>query len=104
MDYTQFYISHNTEKYPPDGHFNECKKCLTRHVNNFDPETYLWILQEADVPYIESEWNKLLEKYGKEPEKLTGTTILGRYLSKMKLLQYKHLRWDDTQRLKEEAN
>ena len=102
MDYTQFYISHNIEKYPPDGHFNECKKCLTRHVNNFDPETYLWILQEADVPYIESEWNKILEKYAKDPDKLTGTSILGRYLSKMKLLQYKNLRWDDTQRLKEE--
>jgi hypothetical protein len=54
-------------------------------VNNWDPETYLWILQEIDIPYIPDEWNKLLATYGKEREKLTGTTILGRYISKMKL-------------------
>lgn len=30
---------------------------------------------------------------------MTGTTILGRYLSKMKLMQYKDARWDDTETL-----
>jgi len=38
-----FYISNNKEKYP-DGHINQCKKCLTMHVDNWDPDTYLWIL------------------------------------------------------------
>lgn len=103
MDSDQFYTSHRVDKYPPDGHFNECKKCLTRHVNNYDPETYLWILQEADVPYIEDEWTSLLVRYGKDRSKLNGTTIIGRYLSKMKLVQYRNFRWDDTQRLKELA-
>lgn len=101
MDADQFYISHRVDKYPPDGHFNECKKCLTRHVNNYDPDTYLWILQEADVPYIEDEWNSLLSRYGRDRTKLTGLTILGRYLSKMKLVQFRNYRWDDTQKLKE---
>lgn len=104
MDADQFYLSHRVDKYPPDGHFDECKKCLTRHVNNYDPETYMWILQEADVPYIEDEWNGLLTRYGKDRSKLTGMTILGRYLSKMKLVQYKNYRWEDTQRLKEIAD
>jgi hypothetical protein len=72
-------------------------------VNNYDPETYLWILQEADVPYIEDEWTSLLVRYGKDRSKLNGTTIIGRYLSKMKLVQYRNFRWDDTQRLKELA-
>jgi hypothetical protein len=35
----------------------ECKKCLTRHVDNYNPDTYLWILQEIDVPYIPDQWN-----------------------------------------------
>lgn len=104
MDSTQFYQSRRIDKYPPNGHFNECKKCLTRHVNNFDPRTYMWILQEADVPYIEDEWNGLLMKYGKDKTKMTGMTILGRYLSKMKLKQYSEYRWDDTEKLKSAAD
>jgi hypothetical protein len=79
-----FYISNNRTKYP-EGHINQCKKCLTMHVNNWDAETYLWILQDLDVPYIPDEWNKLLATWGKDPTKVTGLTIVGRYLSKMKL-------------------
>jgi hypothetical protein len=55
------------------------------HVDNFNADSYLWILQECDVPYVPEEWNKLLVKYGQDRTKLTGMTILGRYLSKMKL-------------------
>jgi hypothetical protein len=55
------------------------------HVDNFNPDTYMWILQECDVPYVADEWNKLMATYAKDKSKLTGMTILGRYLSKMKL-------------------
>jgi len=71
------------------------------HVNNWDPETYLWLLQELDVPYIPDEWNKLMVKYAKDPDKVTGTTIIGRYLSKMKLNQWKEYRWKDNEFIKE---
>ena len=100
----QFYSSNNLQKYPNDGKFPQCKKCITMHVDNWNPETYLWILQEADVPYVPEEWNKLMEKYGKDKSKLTGMTILGRYLSKMKLKQFKDYRWKDTEFLQELAN
>lgn len=98
-----FYTSKNFEKYPDDGKLNICKQCITAHVNNWDPETYLWILQEIDIPYIPDEWNKLLATYGKEREKLTGTTILGRYISKMKLKQWKDYRWKDNDFIQELA-
>ena len=62
---------------------NECKKCMTMHVDNWNPDTYLWILQDVDVPYIPDEWNKLMAKYCTPGKKVTGTTILGRYLAKM---------------------
>ena len=81
-----------------------CKKCLTMHVNSWDPETYLWILQEVDVPYVPDEWNKLLETYGKNPEKVTGMTILGKYLSKMKLKQFKEYRFEHTEFLQQLAD
>lgn len=103
MNVDNFYQSKNEEKYP-DKYLNICKKCITMHVNNWEPDTYLWILQECDVPYIPDEWNSLLAKYGKDKTKLTGATILGRYLSKMKLKQYKEYRWKDTDFLRELNN
>ena len=102
-DGDNFYLSNNLEKYP-EGKVDLCKKCMTLHVDNWDPQTYLWILQEVDVPYIPDEWNKLLAAYGKDRSKLTGLTILGRYLSKMKLKQYRDFRWNDTEHLQELAN
>lgn len=104
MSGDQFYSSNNLDKYPNDGKLKLCKKCLTLHVDNWDPETYLWILQELDVPYIPDEWNKLLATYGKDKRKTTGMTILGRYCSKMKLKQYKDYRWNDTEHLQNVAN
>ena len=104
MNGTEFYSSNNLEKYPNDGKFSMCKKCMTMHVDNWNPDTYLWILQEADVPYVPDEWNKLMEKYGRDPQSMTGMTILGRYLSKMKLKQFKDYRWKDTEFLQQMAN
>ena len=104
MSDENFYTSNNLEKYAPDGKLRVCKKCATAHINNWDPDTYLWILQEIDVPYVPDEWNKLLMKYGQDRAKLTGMTILGRYLSKMKLKQYKDFRWEHTEFLQEQAN
>ena len=102
MGQEQFYGSNNLEKYP-EGKLDTCKKCITMHVNNWEPETYLWILQECDVPYIPDEWNKLMASYANK-DNVTGMTILGRYLSKMKLKQHKQYRWKDTEFLQQLAD
>ena len=102
MGADQFYGSNNLEKYP-EGKLDSCKKCITMHVDNWNPDTYMWILQESDVPYVHDEWAKLMESYGRG-DKVTGMTILGRYLSKMKLKQYKDYRWKDTEFLQELAD
>lgn len=81
-----------------------CKSCLTMHINNFEPETYLWLLEKFDVPYIEAEWNVLRDRaYAKDPYKMNGMSVFGKYLSKMKLKQWKEYTWADTERLKIEA-
>ena len=103
MSADNFYKSNNLEKYP-SGKFNICKKCMTMHVDNWNPDTYMWIIQEADVPYVPDEWNKLMMKYAQDRSKVTGTTILGRYLGKMALKQYKDYRWSHTEFLQEMAN
>ena len=81
-----------------------CKSCLTMHINNWQPDTYLWLLEKFDVPYIEQEWDVLRDRaYAKDPNKITGMSVFGKYLSKMKLVQWKKLTWADTERLKLEA-
>lgn len=98
-----FYKSNNLEKYP-EGFLNQCKDCITMHVDNWDPESFMWILQECDVPYVPDQWNQLLSRYAKDPSSIKGTTILGRYLSAMKLNQFKKFRWQDTKFLQDKAN
>ena len=98
-----FYKSNNLEKYP-EGYLNQCKDCITMHVNNWDPDTFMWILQECDVPYVPNQWNQLLSRYSKDRSSIKGTTIIGRYLAAMKLNQFKAYRWEDTQYLQDKAN
>ena len=104
MSAENFYTSNNLEKYPDDGKLSQCKKCITMHVDNYRPETYLWILKEIDVPYIPEEWNKILQSYITNNRKITPMSIIGRYLSKMKLVQWENARWADTEKLQELAN
>lgn len=98
---TSFYRSNNTEQFP-DGYINICKDCLTMHINNFDPATYVDAIQLLDIPYVPDEWNKLLTKYAaNNPEKLNGSTVFGRYVAKMHLKKWKDFRWKDNDLLKE---
>lgn len=77
-----------------------CKRCLTLHIDNFDPETFLWLLQKMNVPYIPAEWNVLRDRaFAKDPNKMNGMSVFGKYLSKMKLKQWKEYGWEDSQRL-----
>ena len=81
-----------------------CKSCLTMHINNFEPDTFLWLLEKFDVPYVESQWNALRDKaYAKDPYKMNGMSVFGKYLSVMKLKQWKNYTWKDTEVLKQKA-
>ena len=103
IDESNFYGSNNLEKYPT-GKLDICKKCLTMHIDVFDPETFLWILQEIDIPYVPKKWNERIvaeRAKGKEP---TGMAILGKYISSMKLKQWKEYRYKHTDILQERDN
>ena len=77
-----------------------CKECLTLHIDNFDPNTFLWLLEKMDVPYVPEEWNVLRDRaYAKDPTKMNGMSVFGKYLSKMKLKQWKEYSWADSERL-----
>ena len=88
-----------------DGRKTElCKKCLTMHIDNFNPDTFLWLLEKMDVPYIPEEWNVLRDRaYAADPYKMNGMSVFGKYLSKMKLKQWKIYGWADTEKLRAES-
>jgi hypothetical protein len=52
-----------------------------------------------------SEWENLVNRYAAgDPKKNKATSVVGRYISKMKLAQYAGATWADTPRLLEEHN
>lgn len=94
LNRNQFYLDKNRQP------FSKCKKCLTSSVDLDSASTIYAILQEVDIPYIPSEFETLKERYG--GGKNANQTVVGRYIGKMKLEQYKHLNFGDTDRIVEE--
>ena len=101
LDQGQFYTYKSGEK------TEMCKACLTLHVDNFKPDTYVWLLQKMDVPYIPVEWNilrdKAYEKAGHNLAKMNGMSVFGKYLSKMRLNQFKNYGWADSEQLQKRS-
>ena len=93
LDEKQFFKTSRTDKHP-NGVLPECKTCITMRVDDTDPATFLPILKEIDAPYIPGEWRGLLVK-----KTSNAASILGKYVSKMKLNQYKKYHWADSERL-----
>lgn len=107
----------NFYQYPSGQKCEICKSCLTMHINTYDEETYLWIIEKFDVPYIPSEWKKTREKEfekafnkaaagkSKDPQNAAynmtkgNGVVFGKYLAKMKLTQWKKYHWADTEKL-----
>ena len=68
-------------------------------VNPFKPETFIPILKDMNYPYFENEWGHILSKSYKS---VGGTrTVIGRYISKMRLISYKNFTFEDSQYHKE---
>lgn len=99
MEDLKFYSYRNGDK------TEMCKQCLTMHVDNFDPDTFLWILQKLDAPWVPVFWNKIRDRqYTKHGGKLKGTSVIGKYLSQVKLKQYKKYTWATSQELQQEVS
>ena len=55
------------------------------------------------MPYIEEEWNVLRDRaFSKDPHGMNGMSVYGKYLSKMKLKQWKQYGWADTAKFEEQ--
>lgn len=91
LDEKQFFKTSRVDKHPA-GVLPECKTCATMVVDDTDPSTFLPLLKEIDVPYIPGEWRALLMKKDSR-----SSSILGKYVSKMRLNQFKKRRWADSE-------
>lgn len=77
-----------------------CKTCLTMHIDNRQPQTFLWILEKFNVPYIEKKWIELSNKiYMKNPANFGSGSVIGQYLRTMNMTQYKDYVYADSDRL-----
>lgn len=96
LDEKNFFKTSWVQKHPA-GILPECKSCVSMTIDDTDPATFLSTLKEINVPYIPSAWRELLVK--KDPK---APSILGKYVSKMRLNQYKRYSWADSERLTRE--
>lgn len=77
-----------------------CRTCLTAHIDNRNPDTFLWILEKFDVPYIEHVWIPMCNSiYMKDPAKFGPSSVMGRYLRTMNMQQYINYGYADTEKL-----
>jgi hypothetical protein len=82
------------------GRMDVCKRCMTALVDNRDPSTFLWILEELDVPYVEDVWIRLTnEIYLQNPSKFGPSSVLGIYKRQLQLSQYKGYGFADSDTL-----
>lgn len=93
LDVKQFFKTRRTDKFP-SGIIPECKTCVTMLVDDADPSTFLPILKELNLPYVPSAWRQLLVK-----KDANAGSILGKYVSAMRLNQHKNERWADSERI-----
>ena len=74
-----------------------CKDCLCQYIDNRKPETFRWILEMFDVPYIEKKWTQITnERYKKNPGKFGPKSVIGTYLRTMNMMQYRDFHYSDS--------
>ena len=91
LDVKNFFKTNRVDKHP-SGYLPECKTCVSMTIDDTDPSTFLSLLKEIDIPYMPTVWRELVVK--KDPK---AGSIIGKYVSKARLNQYKRYRWADTQ-------
>ena len=70
-----------------------CKECLGQQINHYYPQSFQWVFQTLDYPFLKYEWDILMRRYADRGAK----AVLGRYLSKMKLMSYRNYRYKDSE-------
>ena len=82
-----------------------CKDCLCQYIDNRKPETFKWILEMFDVPYIEKKWTQITnERYKKNPSNFGPKSVIGLYLRTMNMMQYRDFHYSDSDSFESTGN
>lgn len=88
---TNFFKNHDGER------IDLCKTCLTANIDNRKPSTFLWILKDMNVPYVEPMWIDLCKlKYKRDPARFGPSSVLGTYIRSMNIALYREFDYDSS--------
>lgn len=82
-----------------DGNISDkTKKEQTFLKDPFFPNQYIDLFKKYDIPFLYEQWNDTLRSCLKrvQSKETLSQNVFGRYLSKMKLLGYRHFTFKDT--------
>lgn len=66
------------------------------NVNPYNYNTVIPILKELDVPFICTEWEKIIQFRKENNMEITGQIVMRKYLVKMRLMSFKDFKFEDT--------
>lgn len=92
LDEKQFLYSHRLDRHP-DGKQDFCKSCIASSIDIDNEETYMWVLEDADIPYIPYFWNQHKDS--------DAIKVIAKYFARMKLCSFRELRFEDTERVRD---
>lgn len=84
-----------------DGRVDVCKTCIGNNFKVSDPGTFMHVLAAVDHPWLPIEFKAIAETYSTSINP-NNISILGRYISKMKLAQYNKYGFMDSDTLQAE--
>lgn len=94
LDIKNYFVSKDKKRYP-DGYLDVDKKCALMFFNYSNPATFMKVLKEADVAWVPNVYLEIL--YANfNASRPNNATLVGKYLSKMKLNQYKRYGFEDS--------
>lgn len=77
------------------------KEEIWKMINVYKPESFMFILEALDIPYWEEAWNRYKDKYIKDHPSENPSKMIGRYISYMKLHDFKSFNFKDSYKLNE---
>ena len=98
-DDLNFYQAHNVLRGKECRHGRDldiCKDCLFEIIDIANRDTFDFVLEQLDLPFIEEVYESRLKRYrGIRSDR----SIFGSYIALMNLLSYQHMRYQDTDKI-----
>ena len=77
-----------------------CKECIYSGCDNMRPESFKWILQRYNIPFVRDKWiEQTARAYFKDPKKFSSKSVIGTYIRTMGMKQYENYGFIDSEQL-----